>query len=62
MAVSENLRPSYNEKTLHAMEAKREVNRITFTPSEASPGNTLCFRAQAERERGSGAGLASACL
>ena len=39
--VPENLRPTHNEKTLHAMKAERAVNRITFTPSEANPGNTL---------------------
>jgi len=41
MSVSENLHPSYNKKTLYAMKAERTVNRITFTPSEANPGNTL---------------------
>jgi len=41
MSVPENLRPTYSEKTVHAMKAERAVNRITFTPSEANPGSTL---------------------
>ena len=41
MSVPENLRPSYNEKTLHAMKADREVNRITFSRTEANPGDKL---------------------
>jgi len=41
MSVSENLRPTYNEKTLGAMRAERAVKRITFDRSEASPGETL---------------------
>jgi len=39
--VPENLRPTHSEKTAHAMKAERTVKRITFNPSEASPGNTL---------------------
>ena len=39
--VPENLRSSYSEKIVHAMKAERTVKRITFTPSEANPGNTL---------------------
>ena len=41
MSVPENLRPTYNEKTLRAMKAERAVKRITFDRSEASPGETL---------------------
>jgi len=41
MAVPENLRPTYNEKTLHAMQAERVVKRITFYRSEANPGDKL---------------------
>jgi len=41
MSVSENLRPTYNEKTLNAMKAERAVKRITFDRSEAIPGETL---------------------
>ena len=41
MSVPENLRPTHSEKTLHAMKAAHAVKRITFNPSEASPGNTL---------------------
>ena len=41
MSVPENLRPSHNEKTLHAMKAERAVKRITFDRTEASPGETL---------------------
>ena len=41
MSVPENLRPTYNEKTLHAMKAERAVKRITFDRTEASPGETL---------------------
>ena len=39
--VPENLRPTYSEKTVHAMKAERAVKRITFNPSEANPSNTL---------------------
>jgi len=41
MAVQENLRPTYNEKILRAMQAERTVKRITFDRTEASPGETL---------------------
>jgi len=41
MSVPENLRATHSEKTVHAMKAERAVNRITFTPSEASPSSTL---------------------
>ena len=41
MAVPENLRPTYNEKILRAMQAERTVKRITFDRTEASPGETL---------------------
>jgi len=39
--VPENLRPTYSEKTVHAMKAERAVKRITFNPCEANPGNKL---------------------
>jgi len=39
--VPESLRPTPSEKTVHGMKAERAVKRITFTPSEANPGNTL---------------------
>ena len=39
--VSYNLLPSHSEKTLKAIKAHRAVKRITFNPSEASPGETL---------------------
>jgi len=41
MSVPENLRSTYNKKTLGAMKAKREVNRITFGSTEANPGDKL---------------------
>ena len=41
MTVPENLRPTFNEKTLGAMKAERAVKRITFDRTEASPGETL---------------------
>ena len=41
MAVPPILLPSHSEKTLGAMKAERTVKRITFNPSEASPGETL---------------------
>ena len=41
MSVPENLRPTYNEKTLHAMQAERAIKRITFIRSEANPGDKL---------------------
>ena len=42
--VSYNLLPSHKEKKLRAMKALRTVKRITFNPSEASPGETLYVR------------------
>ena len=39
--VSYNFLPSHNEKTLNAIKVPRAVKRITFNPSEASPGETL---------------------
>ena len=44
MSVPENLRLTYNEKTLRAMKAERAVKRITFDRSEASPTKTLYVR------------------
>ena len=41
MEVPENLRPTYHEKTLRSLRAKRAVKRITFDRTEASPGETL---------------------
>ena len=40
-AVSFDLLPWHRTKTLGAMKAPRAVKRITFNPSEASPGRTL---------------------
>jgi len=39
--VPENLRATYSKKTLHAMKAERAVKRITFSRTEANPGDTL---------------------
>ena len=44
MSVSDNLRPTHNEKALKAMKAPRAVKRITFSPSEANSGETLYVR------------------
>ena len=41
MAVNANLLPTHSEKTLGAMKAEKTVKRITFTPTEANPGNRL---------------------
>jgi len=41
MSVPENLRPTYSKKTLRAMQAERAVKRITFSRTEANPGDTL---------------------
>ena len=41
MAVPPSLLPSHSEKTFNAMKAERTVKRITFSPSEANPGETL---------------------
>jgi len=41
MSVPENLRPTYNKKALRAMQAERTVKRITFSRTEANPGDTL---------------------
>ena len=41
MAVPPSLLPSHSEKVLGAMKAERTVNRITFNPTSANPGETL---------------------
>ena len=41
MSVQDNLLPTHSVKTLKAMKAPRSVKRITFTPSEANPGEKL---------------------
>jgi len=41
MSVPENLRATYSKKTLRAMQAERAVKRITFSRTEANPGDTL---------------------
>ena len=41
MAVPPSLLPSHSEKVLRAMKAERTVNRITFNPTSANPGETL---------------------
>ena len=41
MAVPENLRAPYSKKTLQGMQAERAVKRITFSRTEANPGDTL---------------------
>jgi len=41
MSVPENLRATYCKKTLRAMQAERAVKRITFSRTEAEPGDTL---------------------
>ena len=41
MAVPSSLLPSHSEKVLGAMKAERTVKRITFSKTEAKPGETL---------------------
>jgi len=41
MSVPENLRPTYSKKTLRAIQAERAGKRITFSRTEAKPGDTL---------------------
>jgi len=41
MAVPEKLCATYMKKTLHGMQAERAVKRITFSRTEANPGETL---------------------
>ena len=42
--VSYDLKPSNNKKTMNSMKAPYAVNRITFNPSEANPGERLEVR------------------
>ena len=42
MSVQDNLRATHIEKTQNAMKAPCTVSCITFTPSKANPGETLC--------------------
>ena len=41
MSVPDNLCPTHREKTTRGMKAPYAVKHITFTPSEANPGETL---------------------
>jgi len=41
MSVTENLNPSFTEKTFGAMKAERVVKQMTFDRTEASPSETL---------------------
>ena len=50
MSVQKNVRPKHNEKKLGAMKAERAVKRITFSRTEASPGETLCVSVPTLRE------------
>ena len=43
-SVSYDLSPRRSLKTLRAMKAPYSVNRITFNPSEANPGERLTIR------------------
>ena len=43
-AVSYDLKPSNNEKTMNSMKAPYAVKRIPFNPSEANPGERLEVR------------------
>ena len=40
-SVSHDLLPKRSTKTLRAMKAPYSVNRTTFSPSEANPGDRL---------------------
>ena len=42
--VSDDLKPSNNEKIMNSMKATYAVKRITFNPSEANPGDRLEVR------------------
>ena len=42
--VSDSLLPTHSSKTLNAIKAPRAVKRITFSKSDASPGETLYVR------------------
>ena len=42
--VSNDLKPSKNEKEINSMKAPYAVKRITFNPSEANPGQKLEVR------------------
>ena len=42
--VSDDLKPSNNEKIMNSMKATYAVKRITFNPSEANPGEMLEVR------------------
>jgi len=41
MSVPENLRATYSKKTLHGMHAEHAVKRMTFSRTEANPGDNL---------------------
>ena len=43
-AVSYDLKPTNNEKTMNSMKAPYSVKRITFGKSETNPGDTLQVR------------------
>ena len=41
MSVQENVESFHTEKIKHALKANRSVYRVTFSPSEANPGEKL---------------------
>ena len=41
MAFSTTLKPTHQEKTLHAAKAERTITRATFHKTDANPGETL---------------------
>ena len=42
MSVQDDFLPEHSKKIMRAMKATRAVKRITFNPSEANAGETLC--------------------
>ena len=39
--VSDEISPNYENKILNALKANKIINRVTFNPSKALPGETL---------------------
>ena len=60
-AAPENLRPSFTDLSRHEGRARGQANHLWLHWSQPRR-DAVCFNAQAEPERGSGAGLARASL
>ena len=62
MSVPKNLRPTHNEKHYAPWRPSARSSESPLTVLKPNPADAVCFRTQAERQRGSCAWLAGASL